>query len=159
MGNMQCNVEFGYQLGICSGTKENLDGVGWSQDLPDANWLLACSPALNSRTLTLVPNLCCCVFLFCFFSFLFSTSCFLQLIVCAYDLDKHQTVYNTYGRNKHICEQVKVTLRPTYESASPSWRQTPILDPQPIFLSPWDFLLDSYCLLCCSALSDERTGL
>jgi hypothetical protein len=29
----------------------------------------------------------------------------------------------------------------------------------PIFLSPWDFLLDSYCLLCCSALSGERTGL
>jgi hypothetical protein len=26
-------------------------------------------------------------------------------------------------------------------------------------ISPWDFLLDSYCLLCCSALSDERTGL
>jgi hypothetical protein len=23
MGSMQCNVEFGYQLSICSGTKEN----------------------------------------------------------------------------------------------------------------------------------------
>jgi hypothetical protein len=53
-------------------TAENLDGVGRSQDLPDANWPLASSPALNPRTLTLVPNLCCCVFLFCFFfSFLF----------------------------------------------------------------------------------------
>jgi hypothetical protein len=28
-------------------------------------------------------------------------------------------------------------------SASPSWCQAPIWDPWPIFLSPWDFLLDS----------------
>jgi hypothetical protein len=35
-GSMQCNVEFGYQLSICSGTKENLDRVGRSQDLPNA---------------------------------------------------------------------------------------------------------------------------
>jgi hypothetical protein len=27
--------------------------------------------------------------------------------------------------------KVKVTLRPTYESASPSWRQAPIWDPRP----------------------------
>jgi hypothetical protein len=31
--------------------------------------------------------------------------------------------------------------------------------PRPIFLSLRDFLLDSYCLLCCSAFYDERTGL
>jgi hypothetical protein len=37
MGSMKCNVEFRYQLNICSGTKENLYGVGRSQDLPDAN--------------------------------------------------------------------------------------------------------------------------
>jgi hypothetical protein len=40
MRSMQCNVEFGYQLSICSGTKEttkNLDRVGRPQDLPDAN--------------------------------------------------------------------------------------------------------------------------
>jgi hypothetical protein len=43
--------------------------------------------------------------------------------------------------------------------SGPSWCQASIWDPRPIFLSPWDFLLDSYCLLCCSALSDERTGL
>jgi hypothetical protein len=30
MRSMQCNVEFGYQLNICSGTKENLDRVGLS---------------------------------------------------------------------------------------------------------------------------------
>jgi hypothetical protein len=28
MGSMQCNVEFGYQLSICSRTKENPDRVG-----------------------------------------------------------------------------------------------------------------------------------
>jgi hypothetical protein len=33
------------------------------------------------------------------------------------------------------------------------------LDPWPIFLPPWDFLLDSCGLLFCSAISDERTGL
>jgi hypothetical protein len=40
MGSMQCNVEFGYKLSIFSGTKEtmeNVDRVGQSQDLPDAN--------------------------------------------------------------------------------------------------------------------------
>jgi hypothetical protein len=37
MRSMQCYVEFGYQLSIRSGTKENLDRVGRSQDLPDAN--------------------------------------------------------------------------------------------------------------------------
>jgi hypothetical protein len=36
------------------------------------------------------------------------------------------------------------------------WCQAPIWNPRPI--SPWDFLLDSYCL-CCSALFDERTNL
>jgi hypothetical protein len=52
---MQCNVEFGYELSICSGTKENLDRVGRSQDLPEANWLLASSLTLNMWALTLVP--------------------------------------------------------------------------------------------------------
>jgi hypothetical protein len=35
---MQCNVEFGYQLSICSRareTAENLDRVGWSQKIPN----------------------------------------------------------------------------------------------------------------------------
>jgi hypothetical protein len=30
-----------------------------------------------------------------------------------------------------LVSKVKVTLRPTYESASPSWRQAPIWDPRP----------------------------
>jgi hypothetical protein len=45
------------------------------------------------------------------------------------------------------------------QSASPSWCQAPIWDPRPIFLTPWEFLLDSCSLLFCSALSDERAGL
>jgi hypothetical protein len=54
--------------------------------------------------------------------------------------------------------KVQVTLRPTV-SRPVRLGVRPIWDPRPIFLPPWDFLLDSYCLLCCSALSDERTGL
>jgi hypothetical protein len=45
------------------------------------------------------------------------------------------------------------------QSVSPSWCQAPIWDPRPVFLSPGDYLLDSYYLLFCSALSDERMGL
>jgi hypothetical protein len=60
MGSMQCNVEFGYQLSICFGTKENLDRV--------ANWLLANSPALNPRALILVP-ICAVMFFSCFLFF------------------------------------------------------------------------------------------
>jgi hypothetical protein len=45
------------------------------------------------------------------------------------------------------------------QSASPSWCEAPIWDPWPMFISPWDFILDSYCLLFYSALSHERTGL
>jgi hypothetical protein len=54
MQSMQCNVEFGYQLSICSGTKEN-HGKLWSSWLvagpSECNRLLASSPALNPRTL------------------------------------------------------------------------------------------------------------
>jgi hypothetical protein len=31
-------------------------------------------------------------------------------LLCAYDLDKHQTVYNTCGRNKCIYEQIYIYL-------------------------------------------------
>jgi hypothetical protein len=36
-------------------TTENLDRVGRTQDLPDANWLLATRPAVNMRNLTIIP--------------------------------------------------------------------------------------------------------
>jgi hypothetical protein len=42
------------------------------------------------------------------------------------------------------CYSVVGTSHMSNESASPSWCQAPIWDPRPIFLSPWDFLLDSY---------------
>jgi hypothetical protein len=111
MGSMQCNVEFGYQLSICSGTKENLDRVGRSQDLPIATDFWQQS-SIKSANPTLVPTLCYCIFLFCFF-FLFSSQqviLFLQLFACAYDLEKQQTIQNAYGRNKGICEQTRISV-------------------------------------------------
>jgi hypothetical protein len=48
-------------------------------------------------------------FLYFFFPPL-PTSYFLQLLLCAYDLDKHQTVYDTYGRNERIYEQIYIQI-------------------------------------------------
>jgi hypothetical protein len=45
------------------------------------------------------------------------------------------------------------------QSAIPSLCQAPIWDQRPLFLSPSEFILDSFGLLFCRALSDERTGL
>jgi hypothetical protein len=42
--------------------------------------------------------------------FFFLTSCFLQLFLCAYVLDKHQTVYNTCGRNERIYEEICIQI-------------------------------------------------
>jgi hypothetical protein len=53
-----------------SKTTQNLDQIGRSQELPDANYLLASSPALNTRALTLV--LIYVVFFFSFLSFFLS---------------------------------------------------------------------------------------
>jgi hypothetical protein len=58
MRSMQCNVEFDTNSAFALGrrkTTENLDRVGRSQDLPDANRLLASSRASTTRALTLVP--------------------------------------------------------------------------------------------------------
>jgi hypothetical protein len=35
---------------------------------------------------------------------------FLQLLLCAYDLDMHQTEYNTCRRNKRIYEQICIQI-------------------------------------------------
>jgi hypothetical protein len=48
-------------------TMENLDRDGRSHDLPDANWLLTSSPALNLRDITLIP-ICAVLFFFCFYT-------------------------------------------------------------------------------------------
>jgi hypothetical protein len=94
------------------------------------------------------PYLCCCVFLLVsfLFSIFFDKLFSLQLMLCAYDLDKHQTVYNTRGRNKRIYEQICIQIyiyqsqSQSYittdsQSASPYSCQAPIWDPRPIFLS------------------------
>jgi hypothetical protein len=77
-------------------TTENLNRVGRSQDLPDANWLLASSPALNPRALTLVP--------ICAVGLLSKTfiSLGLQTFLCAYHLDAQHTVYNTWENNAYL---------------------------------------------------------
>jgi hypothetical protein len=56
-----------------------------------------------SPNISLYP--CCCVLLF-----LFLTSCFLQLLLCAYDVDKLQTLYITCRRNKRISEQTCIQI-------------------------------------------------
>jgi hypothetical protein len=94
-------------------TTEDPDQFGRSRDLQDANWLLA---SIKSASPNISPYLCCCVFSFVFFSrffffFLpFIKKLFLQLLLCAYDLDKHQTVYNRCGRNKRLYEQICIYL-------------------------------------------------
>jgi hypothetical protein len=53
---VQCSVVFGTQLSICSVIEEttgNLGRVCQSQDVPNSNRLLASSPAMNTRALTL----------------------------------------------------------------------------------------------------------
>jgi hypothetical protein len=78
---MQCNVELSTNSVFAllpRKTTESVDEVCWSQDLLDANWPLASSPALNTLVLTLVPI--CAVFFLFFLLFSFSletfTSCF-----------------------------------------------------------------------------------
>jgi hypothetical protein len=55
--------------------------------------------------------------------------------------------------------KVEVNFATDSQSASLSWCQAPIWDLWSIFISPWNFLQTYACLLFCSALSDERTGL
>jgi hypothetical protein len=77
MGRMQFKVEFGYQLSICSGAKEN-------HGKPCSSWPVAglsgCKltssqqSGIKSASPNISPYLCCCGFFsFVFFSFL--TSC------------------------------------------------------------------------------------
>jgi hypothetical protein len=58
MWSMQRTLNLGTNSASALGprkTTENFYRVGHSHDLPDANWLLASSPVLNTRALTLVP--------------------------------------------------------------------------------------------------------
>jgi hypothetical protein len=87
MTSMQCNLEFGYQLNICTGTKGN-NGIKYA-----------------------IPNIspCLCCFFFFFLSVFFFENIyklFLQTLLSVYDLNKHQTVYNTCGGNEYTCAQI-----------------------------------------------------
>jgi hypothetical protein len=62
--------------------------------------------SINSANLNISPYSLLLYFSFLFFFFSQQVILFLQLFVSAYDFDKLQTVQNTYGRNKGICEQV-----------------------------------------------------
>jgi hypothetical protein len=95
MRSLQCNMEFGYQLSICSGTKEN-HGKTWS------SWPVAgpsgckMTSSQQSGINYMSPNAS---------PYLFFENITLQnitKIVSVYNLDKHQTAYNTCGRNKCI---------------------------------------------------------
>jgi hypothetical protein len=88
MRSMQCNVELGYQLSICSGAKEN-------HGKPRLSWPVAgpsgckLTSSQQSGIKYASPN----------------TKHLLAVftkILSAYNLDNHQTVYNTYGRNECI---------------------------------------------------------
>jgi hypothetical protein len=85
-------------------TTKNLDRVGRSQDLPNANWLLASSPALNPRALTLVPTLCSCIFLF-----FFSISYFVFTIICMFI-----KVGQAPNRIKHIWKEQRYMWTQTH---------------------------------------------
>jgi hypothetical protein len=61
------------------------------------------------------PYLCCFFYFsfffnFSFFLFLFFYRLFFLQLLCAYDLDKHQTVYNTCGRNTRMYEQMCIQI-------------------------------------------------
>jgi hypothetical protein len=42
--------------------------------------------------------------------FYFNFKLFLQTFLSVYNLDKHQTVYNTYGRNERIFAQIYISV-------------------------------------------------
>jgi hypothetical protein len=104
--SMQSNVEFGYQLSICSGTKEN-HGKPWSRwpvtgpsgcklTSSQQSGIKYVSPNISPYlAVALLKNI---------------YKLFLQICLCAYDLDNHKTVYNTCGRNKRIYAQICIQM-------------------------------------------------
>jgi hypothetical protein len=83
MWNMQCNMEFEYQLSICSGTKENHRKPWWNSPVTGSSECKLTSSQQSSIKYA-IPNIS-----------LFLCSCFiekyLQVVLCSYDLIKHQT--------------------------------------------------------------------
>jgi hypothetical protein len=91
-------------------TTENLDHVGQLQDLSDVDCLLAGSPALNTRTLTLVP-----IWLLFYLKKEVYIFVFTDLPFYMHTLDEHQTfMYNICKENAclhaHTCRQIYIYL-------------------------------------------------
>jgi hypothetical protein len=90
MRSMQCNVEFGYQLCICPGTKES-HGKPWS------SWPVAgpsgCKMTSSQQSGSPNTSPCLCFFFLNIYK-LFLQKCYLYIIWIS------QTVYNTYRRNE-----------------------------------------------------------
>jgi hypothetical protein len=113
MWRMQCNVKFGYQLSICSGTKEThgKSWTSWPVAGPSGCKLTSSQQSgIKYASPNISPYLCC----FYIFSFLFFFQnfykLFLQTFVSVCNLDKHQTVYNTCGGNECVFAQIFLQL-------------------------------------------------
>jgi hypothetical protein len=103
MRSMQCNVEFGYQLSIFSGTKENYGKPcsSWAVAGPSGCQLtFSQQSGIKYASPNTSPYLCLFFSFFLFFEIIYKF--FLQKKISACNLDKHQTVYNTCGRNECI---------------------------------------------------------
>jgi hypothetical protein len=82
-------------------TTENLDGVGRSQDLSDANWILASGPPLNNPYLAVALLKKKEMYIFVF----------TDLFFCVHALGEHQTVVYNIARRIYAEVIVRVTLR------------------------------------------------
>jgi hypothetical protein len=109
VGSMQCNVEFGYQLSICSETKEN-HGKRWSSwpvAGPSGSKLTSSQQSyIKSASHNISPYLC----RYFIFPFFFIHKLFFTIILWSYNLDNTLTVYKTCGRNAHTYEQICIQI-------------------------------------------------
>jgi hypothetical protein len=104
MGSMECNMQFGYQLSIVLGPrKHGKTSLCWPVAGPSRCKLASSQQSgIKYGSPNISPYLYCCLF------FLFAPpppKLFCTNILCVYNLDKHQTVYNTCGGNEYIHEQ------------------------------------------------------
>jgi hypothetical protein len=108
MWSMQCNVESGYQLSICSGTKENhrKPWSSWPVAGPSRCKLTSSQQSgIKYASPDISPYLC-----FCFVEEHLLYKLLLKIFLYTYNLDKHQTGYNTCGRNDRIYEQLCIQI-------------------------------------------------
>jgi hypothetical protein len=85
-------------------TTENLDRVGRLQDLPDTNWLLASSPALNTQALTLVRICAVLFFTSCFYKYFYVRIIWISIKPCITPTEGINTYMNKYAyKYTYIC--------------------------------------------------------